>query len=271
VVTGPVPGLCLGIVVWCMPAIIREISITKPSKETHMTVRLQSKVVDWAAFYKQEHSRAEAAGTCFDPLEMQLRADDEVCVYKNNWGEEWTLQGGTENLKISRFLGRGKMEVVYGHMKLYHPLLRMTERDPMELGQETKKAEQYYKEWLGGQHNESTRIIPLVGRPGWQEPSRNPILPGVANDPHNPAASIGLKTDPGPMDWGDKAGYVPSPAQAQKRDTLEKNVRSALAERRYSMDTIATAAGCDREYVRQISKHFCTPEEHKVNLKREDS
>jgi hypothetical protein len=259
-----------------MLAIIREINITKLYKEPHMTVSLQPKV-DRIAFYRQEHERAVAEGRVFDPLEMELRKENEVCVYKNKWGEEWTLQGGTGlDLKISRFLGRGKMEVVYNNMKLYHPVQRVADdRDGMDLDQEMKAADTYYKEWLAGQHNESTRVIELEGRPGWQESYRNPILQAVASgaayDPHNPAASIGLKTDPGPMDWGDRTGYVPSPAQTQKRDTLEKNVRSALAERRYSMDTIATAAGCDRDYVRQISKHFCTPEEHKVNLKREDS
>jgi hypothetical protein len=222
-----------------------------------MTIHLQPQVVDRLTLYKQQHEQAMAESKHFDPLETTLRGEFEVCAYNDRWGVEWVLSGGTGiNFKMSRRSGR------------HEPVV---ERDKMDLRQEITAAEKYYLEWLKGEHNEATRIQDPVTLRINQQKVMQAVALGTAYDPHNPVASIGLKPNPGPMNWGDRAGYVPSPSQKAKRDTIEKNVRSALAERRYSMDTIATAAECSRDYVREISKHFCTPEEHKENLKREDS
>jgi AraC-like DNA-binding protein len=218
-----------------------------------------------AALLDQQHENAVAKGLVFDPLEMELRAESEVMLYIDEWGEEWTVRGGATMPVISRHL------VTISARK--HGVVPETpQRDPDELSQEITNAEKQYREWLAGGHSELTRIqdpeaLRTSAKAGLQAVAAGNIQAQTNIINVDPS---GMKPDPGPMNWGDRPGYVPSAEQKNKRDTSERNIKGALAERCYSMETIARVAGCSRDYVREISKHFCTPEEHKANLKRED-
>jgi hypothetical protein len=219
-----------------------------------------------AALLNQQHENAVARDLIFDPLEMELRGENEVMAYTDKWGDELTVSGSARMPVISRHLGTAR--------SLKNFVLPETpDRDPDELSQEIDKAEKQYREWLHGEHNELTRIQD----PETFRTSASRVLQAVANgapyDLNNPAASLQAQPQntAKKMDWGDAPGYVPNKEQQAKRDLLMAVVLPMLQQKSYSMDTIAGAAKCDRDYVRQISKKMCTAEEHKENLKRQDS
>jgi hypothetical protein len=213
-----------------------------------MTTQLQP-MLDRIALYKQDHERAIAEGTHFDPLDMELRGEFEVCAFMNRWGQEWIISGGINFPVISRPMGRHET---------------IEERDKMDLSQEIKAAEKYYGEWLRGQHNEATRIQD----PNTLRTTQQKVMQ-AACEPRNQSGVVPRAERK--MDWGDRSDYVCPPEKQQKRDLLVATVVPMLNQKCFSMDTIATALGCDRDYVRQISKQMCTAEEHKEHLKRKDS
>jgi hypothetical protein len=220
-----------------------------------MTIQLQPQVADRLTLYKQQHEQAMAEGKHFDPLETTLRGEFEVCAYNDRRGVEWVLSGGTGiNFKMSRRSGT------------HEPVV---ERDKMDLRQEITAAEKYYLEWLKGEHNEATRIQDPVTLRTNQQEAMQAVAFGVGYDPNNPAGA--LKSAEKKMDWGDRPDYICSPEKQQKRDLLVATVVPMLNQKCFSMDTIARAVGCDRDYVRQISKQMCTAEEHREHLKRKDS
>lgn len=219
-----------------------------------MATTLQ-RTVDRVAFYKQEHERAVAENRVFDPLETTLRGEFEVCAYNDRWGAEWILSGGTGmSMKKSRRFGK------------HDPIL---ERDKMDLRQEITAAEKYYVEWLRSEHNEATRVQDPNTLRATQQKATPAVALGAADDPAGvlkPEPPAGRK-----MDWGDRPDYVCPPEKQHKRDLLVATAVPMLNQKCFSMDTIARAVGCDRDYVRQISKQMCTAEEHREHLKRKDS
>jgi hypothetical protein len=204
-----------------------------------------------------------------DPIDMGIR-NGQVMRFTDSEGRTWAVDGGPSilSMKVYRDLGRAG---------------RTDERPVRFSDEDVYKA---YIQWLKGE-DESNLTIPgctmvrgaaPVPRPAQLDQFRKTQAKGVdlakAYDPSNPMGCVAgaVAEPPGKkMTWGDRPDYVPHPAQQAKRDEMINVVYPMLQQKAFSLDTISTSTGYNRDYVRQISKEMCTPEEHKENLKRKDA
>jgi hypothetical protein len=243
----------------------------KPATLKPAPPRYLDYIKEYARTYKEREARGEF-------IDLNIR-NGQVMRFMDRNGKTWTVDAGPSEwgMKISRRFDKGERFDLFNN------------KEPAYSRVDVHKA---YLLWLKGADEDELSIPGCTLVKGAEEKPRLNLVRKAqpksvtlesVYDPSNPAglltnskkvAKVTIPEVPAgerQMDWGDRPDYVPNQDQQAKRNEMLSVVLPMLQEKAYSMDTIASSTGYNRDYVRQISKQMFSADEHKENLKRKDS